>query len=238
MAELSINNITLYGLDIQKKISEISHIMIHTMEQTETSSVKAIMEKAVLGLASLAENPLSDGNTGYDNYAKHREFINDYNSMMKEVEFMEKSLEEHRIKMMMEGAVVSQIYTFNSDCIDEIEKIIDYLSAEAVKIKDSDSDDDGISMNKEIADHIERRIEELRLSQSIARQQLVNIKILQESIANMTSGLQSIIYSTIPLWKDKMLSIMHSNLNDESSYKEFMLATSLLMKSLSTSSEK
>ena len=44
MENLTINSITLYGLDVQKKVSEISHILMGILEKNATKEVGAIVD--------------------------------------------------------------------------------------------------------------------------------------------------------------------------------------------------
>lgn len=87
-------------------------------------------------------------------------------------------------------------------------------------------------VSDDMSDHMERRRDELRLSGEIAKQQVAQIKLLQDSYATMISSIQSVLFSAIPLWKDKMVSIMHSKTTDEESLEEFKMATELLMSGL------
>lgn len=230
MENLTINSITLYGLDVQKKVSEISHILMGILEKNATKEVGTIVDKTLFGLRDIAEDPLTEGNAPWADASKHREFINDYNAMIKEVDDMEESLDEYRIKLLMDQHVIGTIQTLNQECINAIDNMIYELSSTINVYKLQNGENGPVS--DDMSDHMERRRDELRLSGEIAKQQVAQIKLLQDSYATMISSIQSVLFSAIPLWKDKMVSIMHSKTTDEESLEEFKMATELLMSGL------
>ncbi len=233
MENVTINSITLYGLDVQKKISEISHILMGILEKNATKEVGAIVDKTIFGLKDIAEDPLTEGAAPWADASKHREFINDYNDMMREVETMEESLDDYRIKMLMDQHVIGQIQILNGDCITSLDNMIYELSSTINVYKLQNGEGSGTPVADDLSDHMERRRDELRLSSEIAKQQVAQIKLLQDSYATLSSSIHSVLYSAIPLWKDKMVSIMHSKTTDEQSLEEFKMATELLMSGLS-----
>lgn len=230
MEQLTINSITIFGLEYQKKVSEISHILMGILEKNATKEVGTIVDKTLFGLRDIAEDPLTEGNTPWGEASKHREFINDYNSMIREVETMEESLDDYRIRMIMDQHVIGTIQMLNQECITSLDEDIYELNSMINNYKAENGAE--TPLDADIADHMERRREELRLSVEIAKQQVAQIKLLQDSYATLISSIQSVLYSAIPLWKDKMISIMHSKTNDKESMEEFKMATDLLISGL------
>lgn len=234
MEKTDMNSIISYGLDIQKQIAEISRMILQNIEQTRVDEITDTMNQIIYDLGKMELSSAEKNASRKKDAVGRRERINRYHEMMKRVEQMEHELEAYRITLIMDSAVLTNMKELNQNCYD---RLIEKIAAANRKIEELQMQKNGQNSEEmkwlnETVSQIGHRVEELGISQVIARQQASQIQMLQDNAASMIGGLQSTLLSVIPLWKTKMITQIHKEQNEQLEDADLKLANQLLASSL------
>ena len=201
-----VNSITIYGSDIQKKMAELSEMMIKNIEETNVDEISDTIDSTVKYLAET------------DDQEEERSFLpwkrkksnslnlqNKYDMISKNVEKIETSLEAHQIRLMKDTAMLDQIYKMNQEYFKQVNLKIAAAKDKIEQIKEGNYPEECADIIPDIIDRLERKILELETTRTIALQQAPQIRMLQANAVAMADKLQSTLYTVIPLWKNQIV---------------------------------
>ncbi len=180
------SDIMLYGADLQKKVAELSQLILHGLEEDDSPEVSDSIKYTAKCLSDLEEEE-KRGNTLLGKFALKRALENRKKEALKSVEKLEKDLEEKRIRMLMKNAEIEQLLRMNRSYT---EKVIYHIE-----------NADATGLDRELKDLISHRKEELTVTLTVSRQQEEQIKLLQKNITFMMDTLQATLFHVIPMWK-------------------------------------
>ena len=179
------NSITLYGSDIQKKMAELSEMMIKSIGETNVDEVSETIDQTVEYLADTDDTKEKKSFLPWKKKSKSLTIQNKYDVISKNVDKIETSLEAHQVRLMKDTAMLDQIYKMNQEYFKQVEDCADIIP--------------------DITERLERKILELETTRTISLQQAPQIRMLQANAAAMADKLQSTLYTVIPLWKNQIV---------------------------------
>ena len=206
------NNITLYGSDIQKKMAELSEMMIKSIGETNVDEISETIDQTVEYLSESNENdesksllPKLSAKFSWKKKTKLLTLQNKYDVITQNVEKIESSLESHQVRLMKDTAMLDQIYKMNQEYFRLVNLKIAAAKDKLEHIRAGDYPAECADIIPDIIDRLERKILELETTKTISLQQAPQIRMLQANAAAMADKLQSTLYTVIPLWKNQIV---------------------------------
>jgi uncharacterized protein YaaN involved in tellurite resistance len=216
-----------YGGNAQKKISSFSEAVLSNLRTKDMDGVGDMISGLVVELNGFA---LDDGKKpGLFRKAKNKMAVTKarYDTVEKNVDKITSSLENHKIVLMKDVALLDQMYDKNLDYYKElsmyvvagrrklqevIEKDLPALQAKAIE--------SGLQEDAQAANHLadmcnrfDKKIHDLELTKTISMQMSPQIRLVQSNNNAMIEKIHSSVVNTIPLWKNQMvlaLGMSHS----------------------------
>lgn len=214
LQELDINNvgsITQYGVDIQKKMSELSQVMIDNLNNSSVDQVDDTLKQTISYLCDIDTDDDDDKKILF--WKKKNSSVairKKYDIAAKNVDEIGATLEAHQTRLLRDCALLDQVYNMNREYYHQVGAKIAALKLKIDEVRQrivtstSENAFDESWLNN-IVDRLERKVAELELSRTISLQQAPQIRMLQSNFAVMADKLQSTLYNTIPLWKNQIV---------------------------------
>ena len=212
IAELNsndINSITKYGLETQRKMAELSQVMINNLNDSSIDEVDDTLKETSSYLYGIEADDDDDRRILFWKRKSNAVAIRKkYDQASKNVDRIAGTLEEHQVRLIRDCAFLNQMYDMNQEYYRQAG-----VKVAALKMKVEELVLQKRSMNNaledswlnNIIDRLERKAVELELSRTVSMQQAAQIRMLQTNFAVMADKLQSTLYNTIPLWKNQII---------------------------------
>ncbi len=217
-----------YGAAAQQKIAEFSESALDSVKTKDLGEVSDMITDLTLKLKDFTTE---EKKGFFDIFKKQRSKIEalkvKYGSAEKAVDGIVESLENHQIVLMKDIAMLDKMYGLNLQYFKELTM---YIAAGKKRLKQereitladlrskaeqTKAPEDAQAANdfENQCTRFERKIHDLELTRTICMQMAPQIRLVQNNNTIMTEKIQSVIVSTIPLWKNQMLlslGIQHS----------------------------
>lgn len=217
-----------YGAAAQQKIADFSESALSGVKTKDLGEVSNMITDLTL---KLKEFTTEEKKGFFDIFKKSRSKIEAlklrYSSAEKAVDGIVESLENHQIVLMKDIALLDKMYDMNLQYFKELTM---YIAAGKKKLKaeretnlvemkekaeKTQAAEDAQAANdyENLCARFERKLHDLELTRTICMQMAPQIRLVQNNNTIMTEKIQSVIVSTIPLWKNQMLlalGIQHS----------------------------
>lgn len=193
------NSLALYGVDIQKNLAQLAHILLGNLNSTGVDSTGELLQKTVSYLETIEQE---EGKSAlfWQKKAQGLRLRSKYDQAVAEVEKIESSLKELQVKLLMDNAMLDQLCKMNEDYYRQL-----MMRVRAAKMRHAElKQDDTVDYHFLI--RIENRIQDLEMTKSVASQQAAQLQVLKNNSASMVDGVQSVLYHVIPLWKSSIAS--------------------------------
>ena len=233
------NSITVFGSDIQRDIAQLSGRLLSSTEQIGNDNISDKLSITINSLIRSNDNADNKKNKKFLFFKLHNVYEEEKENeiVIKDVEQVEKALDEHRINLLMESTLYEQLYNMNQQFIVRLDECINVARNKKDELVNKSKSTSG-----EKAKHIdnlciqlEHRIEDLNVSKMLSEQQLVQIRVLLETTNSMARGIQSTLYNVIPLWKNNVtngFNMKSENVSDEDIIYERKKTNKMLIESL------
>lgn len=207
----NVNSITQYGVDIQKKMSELSQVMIDNLNNSSVDQVDDVLKQTISYLCDIDTDDDDDKKILF--WKKKNSSVairKKYDIASKNVDEIASTLEAHQTRLLRDCALLDQVYNMNREYYHQVGAKIAALKLKVEEIRAqiagsmTENAFDESWLNN-IVERLERKTAELELSRTIALQQAPQIRMLQSNFAVMADKLQSTLYNTIPLWKNQIV---------------------------------
>lgn len=214
LKELDINNInsiTQYGVDVQKKMSELSQVMIDNLNSSNIDQVEDVLKQTISYLCDIDSDDNDDKRLLFWKRKNSSVAIRKkYDDASDNVDKIASTLEAHQNRLIRDCALLDQVYNMNREYYHLVGAKIAALKLKSQEVREkmanmtAENAFDESWMNN-IVDRLERKTSEMELSRTVALQQAPQIRMLQANFAVMADKLQSTLYNTIPLWKNQIV---------------------------------
>lgn len=219
---INIDNINKLGLNAQKKIEFFTGEINNSIckDNVETS-IDIEIPKII--------KDLNDFNTFLNkkggifklfskNNLKEKKIREEFKSLDEHISMSVSILEDEKIKLSSEISLMDEFYKINKDNIKEISLFIKAGGRKLSEIKESISkvrpisfdfkdfeENEDISYLKNTAYRLEKRIYNLNLTLNISLQLSSIIRFMQINRQDLLDKIDSILYYTVPIWKNQIL---------------------------------
>ncbi|MCL1948466.1 MAG: toxic anion resistance protein [Turicibacter sp.] len=197
-----------FGADQQKKVAEYSNFLSEKTAKMDDRDVREHLGKLLHTLGKINLKP----------FARRRflfwwlppkkpslEQSGHYQRLLVELDYVAHRLEKANDAVLKDAGLLETFYIENSKFEEAVAKFIEagrhrYEELTHLKFEDEESRMD----LKRFLDLFDQRIYELEMSQQLANQKGMQIRMLQENNRKLALKIQSSILNTIPLWQDQL----------------------------------
>lgn len=218
-----------YGAGAQQKIADFSESALQGVKTKDLGEISDMISDLTLKLRDFTTEE-KKGLFGFfkKTGSKIEALKVRYSSAEKAVDGIVESLENHQIVLMKDIATLDRMYELNLQYFKELtmyiaagkkrlkhekEVTLAEMRAKAEATKAPEDAQAANDFENQIL-RFERKLHDLELTRTICMQMAPQIRLIQNNNSMMTEKIQSVIVSTVPLWKNQMvlaLGIQHSN---------------------------
>ncbi len=201
-----------YGLDVQKKLSELSEKMLSCIHSQDMDHIGNTLDTTVAYLKEMEEG---NDRAALSKDKKSKNMREKYRQAKQNVDHLVDTLQKHQIQLMKNCALMSQLNHMNTVFFRElkVQMIAADRKANDCRILFSQLQNKAIASGLkqdalEVAklsaqiDRLEKRIQALQLTKSVAVQSEALIHHVQSNQTTMAQRLQTILLDIIPIWKN------------------------------------
>lgn len=244
------NIVLLYGSEAQKNISSFSEMALSKVRTKDMGEVGAMLGNLVTELNTMSFNKEEPRglkklfNKGSNTVSN---FKTKYATVEKNVDRISNNLENHRLQLIKDIAMLDQMYEMNVTYYKELtmyilagkKKLSETRAAELPalqqKAQASGKPEDSQAANDlaNMCDRFEKKLHDLELTRTVSIQMAPQIRLVQNNDSVMAEKIQSSLLNTIPLWKNQMvlaLGIHHSRQAMEAQREVTNMTNQLLKK--------
>ena len=205
-----ITSITKYGLDTQKKMAELSQVMIDNLNNSSIDEVDDVLHDTINYLYDIDTDADGEKRILFWKRKSNPVAIRaKYEQASKNVDRIAGTLEEHQVRLLRDCAFLNQMYDMNQEYYRQAGVKIAALKIRLEEMEEKRRNGPYSVMEESflngVIDRMERKVSEMELSRTISVQQSAQIRMLQSNFAMMADKLQSTLYNTIPLWKNQIV---------------------------------
>jgi len=168
-----------YGVNLQNMMSDLSQCASDLIRNIELKDISDL-------LSEMMEYFTTDSNSEMALAEKERR-----------IDAMSDRLKERRIELLKDCEMLDQLCLLNRQYIEEIVQYIAY----AEKVREQSEDNLAALDDKMRFSTLEKRIKELRMSQTVAYSFEPQLRVVQENEAQMAEKIQSALVTVLALWK-------------------------------------
>lgn len=222
------NQILQYGAGTQKKMADFSDTALENVKTQDLGEIGELISNVV---GELKDFDVQEEGKFFGFFRKQTSKIenlkNKYDKAQVNVEKITDSLQQHKVRLMKDSAMLDKMYEQNLNYFKELTM---YILAGKKKLEETRNGKLAEMKNKaalsglpedaqaardldEKCSRFEKKLHDLELTRTIAMQTAPQIRLIQNNDTVMVEKIQTTIVNTIPLWKSQMvlaLGIAHS----------------------------
>lgn len=213
-----------YGSDIQKKLSELSERILSSLQSQDMDEIGKALDTTVTYLKEIEDE---NHRFTLSKNKKQKSMREKYHQAQQNVDSIMDTLQKHQIRLMKNCALLNQLNHMNTVffrdlnvCIVAANKKLTDCKQHLLPQLQSQTSASGLSHDaQEVAaltsqmEQLEKRIQALKLTQTVALQSAPLIRLVQSNQTTMAEKIQTTLLNTIPLWKNQIsfaLSMEHT----------------------------
>ena len=223
-----------YGAAAQKNIADFSETALSKVQTRDLGEIGDMVTSLVVELKGMDE-PEKKGIAGLFRKAQvsAQEMKTKYSKAEANVDKIAAELDQHKLTLMKDVAVMDQMYEKNLAYFKELTMYI--LAGLREKAQTSGLAEDAQAANdfENKCERFEKKLHDLELTRVISLQTAPQIRMIQNNDTLMMEKIQTSIMNTIPLWKNQMvltLGIQDSQRAMEAQRKVTDMTNQLLQK--------
>ena len=219
-----------YGSKAQAKISRFSDSVLEGVKTKSTGEVGDLLADLVGQIKSFDSDVAGDNKSIFGkifNNAKKQvdTFIAKYSKIETNVDGIEKHLENHKLQMLKDIAIFDTMYEKNLEYFKEIslyiiagDKKLEELRNVVLPELKRKAEESGEQLDAQkvqdmenTINRFEKKIYDLKTTRIISIQMAPQIRLLQNSDAELVEKIQGSLTNTIPLWKNQIVLALGIN---------------------------
>ncbi len=227
-SKIDINDSTQilqYGVAAQEKISKFSDSILEDVKTKNLGEVGDLLANLVSQIKSFDKDVSGTSKKGFIGklFASAKKdfdyIVAKYSKIEKNVDTIETGLEKDKLQMLKDINIFDTMYEKNLEYFKEISlyiiagdrKLKELREVELPKLKEiAEKSGEQLDVQKVndmegVINRFEKKIYDLKTTRLISIQMAPQIRLLQNSEAELVEKIQSSITNTIPLWKNQMV---------------------------------
>ncbi len=221
--EKNLSGVISYGAKAQKKLSEFSHTMLHSVELKDTGEVGDVLAEMMTTLKESDPKELTASPNLFQKlFGKVKHSIADtqmkYQKIGNQLDKVVIRLEREKNELLNDNMMLEQLYEKNKDYfealniyiaagelkIDEMQEKIIPAAIEKAKESNSQMDIQEVHDLNQFLDRLDKRTHDLRLTRQMTIQQAPQIRMIQNTNQSLAEKIQVSIHTSIPLWENQI----------------------------------
>lgn len=208
------NALMEYGVDVQKRLAELPQMMIHNISDSNEEEVDSVLNRAVQYLSGFSRESTKKKSL-FSRKKSPLVVQSRYDAAVAQVNAISEALEQHQVRLIMDRAFLDQMRAMNSEYYHRLTIRVAAAKLKLAEVKsllqdkyNNPVDAQGTvdrSWLQSVCTKLEKKLADLELTRTLSMQQNVQITLLQNNSAMMSEKLQSTLYNTIPLWKNRII---------------------------------
>jgi len=214
-----------YGVAAQEKISKFSDSILEDVKTKNVGEVGDLLANLVSQIKAFDKDVSGTAKKNFFSklFASAKKdfdyIVAKYSKIEKNVDTIENGLEKDKLQMLKDINIFDTMYQKNLDYFKEISlyiiagdrKLKELREVELPKLKEiAEKSGEQLDVQKvndmeAIINRFEKKIYDLKTTRLISIQMAPQIRLLQNSEAELVEKIQSSITNTIPLWKNQMV---------------------------------
>jgi uncharacterized protein YaaN involved in tellurite resistance len=217
-----VNSIVNFGVDLQSNLNSYSNDIINNIKSGDSGEIGEIINDLLQDINYIDVDPSK--NNGIVKFVrqvpilnklvkKAEKMISRYEKVSKNVDDVIYKLDESRMTLIKDNTTLQNMRLKQEEFIKEVHSHIIAAEIKANEIQNDinnyekiDENDYTLADKKSFLNRLEKKINDLVLTKTIAIQSIPQIRIIQENNSVIVEKIQSTVTNTIPLWKN-MLSV-------------------------------
>ena len=203
-----------YGVAAQEKISKFSDSILEDVKTKNLGEVGDLLANLVSQIKSFDKDVSGTSKKGFLSklFASAKKdfdyIVAEYSKIEKNVDTIENGLEKDKLQMLKDINIFDTMYEKNLEYFKEISLYIiagDRKLKEIAEKSGEQLDAQKVNDLEAMINRFEKKIYDLKTTRLISIQMAPQIRLLQNSEAELVEKIQSSITNTIPLWKNQMV---------------------------------
>lgn len=205
-----------YGSDVQKKLSELSTRMLSQLHSHDMDDIAHALDTTVSYLKAI-----EDENNKFSLSKKKKELSirETYQKAQQNVDSISEILQKHQIQLMKNCTLLDQLNHMNTVFFRDLtvrivaanRKITDCKLIQLPQLQTKaaasglEQDSQAVTTLLSQLNQLEKRIEALKLTQTVSLQSAPLIRLVVSNQVSMAEKIQNTLLNTIPLWKNQVI---------------------------------
>ena len=205
------NSIIQYGAESQAKLVSFSENILSQLRNKDVGAVGDILSGLVAELKTFDKSIRQPRLFDFVRSLKNKiiRIKADYTRVEKNVAQVEVQMEKHYQTLSKDIILFDKLYEQNEQYFRELSLYIYAGEEKLAELKDTALPE----RQKELAERLEKKIHDLKISRMISLQLAPQLRLVQNNSAILMERIQSGLVNTLPLWRNQMvlaLGLFHS----------------------------
>lgn len=212
-----------YGNELQRKLGDFSNDILRSIKESDNSEINSSINELLNEISSIE----GDNSTGFFSSVLSRvpflkKTVNTAKNMLTKYEGVQSNIDDivlkidkNRLVLAQDNNALSDLYSETYGYMKELQVYIEAAKLKRVEIANEIASIDTNSLDvdeqfklqdlKSLAIHLDRKIQNLTMTGTVAYQTLPQIRVIQENNSVIIDKVNSTINNTIPMWKNQIV---------------------------------
>ena len=204
----TVDEIRFYGISAQRKLEQLSKALSGAVLQCGPAAAEESVSQSIRHLCDLdpseqQDNPGRKGRISsvFPKKSKWEQYV----SLLREIDDTKLSLQMQQVQYLKEIDILDRLQIEAEKCCNDLSSII---ACGSRFLQKSEKDQKGQEEDAEFRSRFLQRINDLRLSETIALQSKAQIILLKNNANELSEKLQYAVLNAIPLWRNQVTLVL------------------------------
>ncbi|MCD7034065.1 toxic anion resistance protein [Metabacillus sp. GX 13764] len=209
MNEKDHQGLVRFGAEEQKKLAAFANTMLNQVRKQDVSDAGGMIGDLTAMLQDIDPDDLMEKKASFigrlfrKSPPRSQEILSRFQKTGAQIDRLGIRLEMSQSALLADIDVLERLYEANQQYYESLNL---YIAAGELKLREVQDriELNGSEEDSEFAEHLEKRLFDLKVSREIARQSAPQIRMIQKANHMLAEKIQSSIMTLIPLWKNQV----------------------------------
>lgn len=209
MNEKDHQGLVRFGAEEQKKLAAFANTMLSQVRKQDVSDAGGMIGDLTAMLQDIDPDDLMEKKASFigrlfrKSPPRSQEILSRFQKTGAQIDRLGIRLEMSQSALLADIDVLERLYEANQQYYESLNL---YIAAGELKLREVQDriELNGSEEDSEFAEHLEKRLFDLKVSREIARQSAPQIRMIQKANHMLAEKIQSSIMTLIPLWKNQV----------------------------------
>lgn len=217
-----VNSILNYGTDVQASMEKYSNTFLASVRTYNSGEVGGLINELLVELNYIDVDELNQ--SAFTSFISHIPFVKKlvfdakklfqkYDTVINNIDKITNKIKAGRINSIKDNASLQTMFDSNLDYIHQMEELLisgqlkfNELSEKLAEMDANPSayNDYEIADMRDFVNRLDKRLADLKMVRFIMLQSLAQIRVVQNNNTSIAEKAQSIVSTTIPVWKNQL----------------------------------